>query len=403
MTASSTRQPFRCASALSLSPKVERGLAEVCDRALAALDSVPSLAVLFVSSDGIQDWPDLAEQACDRLGTECLIGCTAESVVGTGREIEGQTAVSLWLARLPGASAIPMHLTFEPTSEGGSLLGWPDALLEAWPSPASLLVLGEPFSFPADFLLERLNEEHPGVAVIGGMASAGAAPGENRVLCGRRTLDAGAAAILLSGPVGVRPLVSQGCRPIGDPFVITKAERNVIYELGGVPAVVQLHNLLISLPTHEQDMVRRGLHLGRVVNEYQEHFEYGDFLIRNVLGIDPESGAIIIGDYVRVGQTVKFHLRDWQSADADLRQMLAAVRKSGGAPGGALLFTCNGRGTRLFPEPHHDALAIREVLGDIPVAGFFAAGELGPVGGRNFMHGFTASIALFEDPTGQGE
>jgi small ligand-binding sensory domain FIST len=198
-------------------------------------------------------------------------------------------------------------------------------------------------------------------------------------------------------------LVSQGCRPIGDPFVITKAERNVIYELGGVPAVVQLHNLLISLPTHEQDMVRRGLHLGRVVNEYQEHFEYGDFLIRNVLGIDPESGAIIIGDYVRVGQTVKFHLRDWQSADADLRQMLAAVRKSGGAPGGALLFTCNGRGTRLFPEPHHDALAIREVLGDIPVAGFFAAGELGPVGGRNFMHGFTASIALFEDPTGQGE
>jgi small ligand-binding sensory domain FIST len=396
VTTVSSSSAFRCSSALSVAADINGGLAQVCEQALAALGGVPDLAVLFVSSDGMPEWAGFAEQACDRLGTECVIGCTAESVVGTGREVEGQPAVSLWLARLPATTVIPMHLTFAATAEGGSILGWPDALWDVWPSPATLLVLGEPFSFPADFLLERLNAEHPGVAVIGGMASAGAAPGENRVILGRKALDAGAVAVLVSGAVDVRALVSQGCRPIGQPLVITKAERNVIYELGGIPAIVQLHNLLITLPTHEQDMVRRGLHLGRVVSEYQERFEYGDFLIRNVIGIDRESGAIIVGDFVRVGQTVQFHLRDWHSADADLRQTLSSVRKASGQPGGALLFTCNGRGTRLFPEPHHDALAIRELLGEIPVAGLFAAGELGPVGGKNFMHGFTASIALFE-------
>lgn len=388
---------LRCAAALSTASDLQRAVSEVCDQALATLGGTPDLAVLFVSADRAAACGEIAGQVCDRLGTENLIGCTAESVAGTGREVEGETALSLWLARLPGAQVLPMHLSFARTPDGGAILGWPDELLGAWPAPATLLALGEPFSFPAEFLLERMNEDHPGLAVVGGMASGGTQPGENRLIWGRQMLSEGTVAVLLSGAVCVRTVVSQGCRPIGRHFVITRAEQNAIYELGGKPAVVQLHEVLVTLPNREQEMVRRGLHLGRVVSEYQDRYEQGDFLVRNVLGIDPESGAVVIGDYVRIGQTVKFHIRDWQTADADLRQLLAAARQqAGGRTRGGLLFTCNGRGTRMFPEPHHDAAAIGAALGDIPLAGFFAAGELGPVAGKNFVHGFTASIALFE-------
>jgi small ligand-binding sensory domain FIST len=399
----SSNQAFCCASALSTVSDCEQAVAQVCRQALGQLNGTPDLAVLFVSADRAGKCDQIAEDVCDRLGTDRLMGCTGESIVGTGQEVEGQTALSLWLARMPGTEVLPMHLAFERTVEGGSIVGWPDSLIQGWPSPASMLVLGDPFSFPADVLLDRMNEDRPGVSVIGGMASGGAAPGESRLLFGRQALDTGAVAVLLSGAIQPRSIVSQGCRPIGKHFVITKAERNVVYQLGGKPAVVQLHEILVQLPTSEQEMVRNGLHLGRVVSEYQDRFDHGDFLVRNVMGIDRESGALVIGDYVRVGQTVKFHIRDWRTADADLVQMLAESRQTAiGQPLGALLFTCNGRGTRLFPEPHHDALAIRNSFGEIPLAGFFAAGELGPVAGKNFVHGFTASIAIFDRPGSAG-
>lgn len=401
MNPSAASSSARCSSALSTARDPRRGLAEVCDQALGRLEDTPDLAVLFVSADRAAICDAIANEVCDRLGTECVVGCTAESLVGVGREVEGAAGFSLFLARLPGAQVLPMHLTFERTREGGAILGWPDALLEQWPGSPAMLLWGEPFTFPSDYLLERMNEDHPGVPVIGGMASGASQPGESRLILGRQTLPGGAAAVLLSGAVRVRSVVSQGCRPIGKHFVVTRVEQNAIYELGGKPAVVQLHEVLVTLPTREQEMVRRGLHLGRAVSEYQDRFEQGDFLVRNVLGVDPETGAVVVGDYVRVGQTVRFHIRDAQTADADLRQMLAAARQqTGGNPLGALLFTCNGRGTRVFPEPHHDAAAIGKALGDVPLAGFFAAGELGPVAGKNFVHGFTASIALFEAAAG---
>jgi small ligand-binding sensory domain FIST len=197
--------------------------------------------------------------------------------------------------------------------------------------------------------------------------------------------------------VKLHAVVSQGCRPIGRSFVVTKAERNVIFELGGKPALVQLREIFDALPTSEQRLVQRALHVGRVVSEYKERFEQGDFLIRNVVGIDAASGAIAIGDYIRPGQTVQFHIRDQEAADAELKQLLSAAKKKSRAqPAGALLFTCNGRGSRMFSQPHHDAAAIAQCLGPLPLAGFFAQGELGPIGQQNFIHGFTASVALFE-------
>jgi small ligand-binding sensory domain FIST len=370
------------------------------------------LAVLFLSADAAGVAAEITSTVCDRLGTGRLIGCTGESIVGRGREIEGQTAASLWLAKLPNVDVQPIHLTFRNTPEGPSIMGWPDSLMDGWPAATCLLLLGDPFSFPADYLLEQTNDQHPDAVVIGGMASGASVPRENRLLLGRTAYDEGAVAFLISGPVHIRSVVSQGCRPIGRPFVITKAERNVVLQLGGKPALSQLEAIFAELPTRDQELVNRGLHLGRVVSEYLDRFEQGDFLVRNVIGVDPESGAIAVGDYMRTGQTVQFHVRDWQTADAELRQLLAAVASGPRAPDscpdgqtelaraarslGALMFTCNGRGTRLFPEPHHDAIAVRDALGDIPLAGFFAAGELGPVGGKSFQHGFTASIALFE-------
>jgi small ligand-binding sensory domain FIST len=387
---------YRFASALSTLPNVEHAVRHVCVRAKADLGSAPDAAVLFVSADFADAAADVAAEACDLLGTENLIGCTGESLIGVGREVEGESAVSLWLAALPGVRVSPFRLTFEPTAEGGSLFGWPDDLMDGWPPNPFLLALGEPFSFPAEALLEQMNQQVPPVRVAGGIASGAAAPGEARVICGRQAFEDGAAVLLLAGPLRVRTVVSQGCRPIGKPLIITRAERNIVFELGGRPAFQQLEELFQTLPTRDRDLFNHGLHVGRVVSEYQDRFEYGDFLIRNVLGFDPQSGAIAVNDFLRIGQTVQFHVRDQQTADADLRELLAAARHESSTPAGGLLFSCNGRGTRLFPEPHHDAQSVRQAFGDLPLAGFFAAGELGPISGRNFVHGFTASLVLFE-------
>ncbi len=384
------------ASALSTNPNSLAALDEVVALAMEQLNDSPSLAVLFVSANHVDAAEQIAPRLCERLGTECVIGCSGESIVGVGTEVEMASAMSLWIASLPETNVQPMRLEFVRATEGGSIIGWPDDLPEAWPEGSALLALGDPFNFPPELPLERVNEEHPGVPVIGGMASTATAPGENCLFIGPKAHDDGAVAVLIHGDVAIRTVVSQGCRPIGEHLVITKAERNAIQELGGVPAYQKLIEVYETLATHEQEMLRRGLHVGRVVSEYQDSFEQGDFLVRNVMGVDQENGHIVIGDYVRPGQTIQFHLRDADTADGELQQLLAATKSSNAAnPLAALLFTCNGRGSRLFPEPNHDAEAIGSSFGQVPLAGFFAAGEMGPIGGKNFLHGFTASIAVF--------
>jgi small ligand-binding sensory domain FIST len=387
----------RFAAALSTQENTTSAVEEVCRTALAQLAAKPDVAFVFVSPHHADDLARIGEMICERIGGESLLGCTGESIVGNEREVESTPAISLWLASLPGTKLSLMHLDFEQTQEGGSFTGWPSDLPEPWPTGAAMLLLGEPFSFPADELVRRLNEDRPGVPVLGGMASGGVAPGENRLLLGRQQFDQGAVAAMIWGAVQVRSVVSQGCRPIGQPFVVTKAEGNVIHELGGAPALARLQQVFGTLSEREQIMVRQGVHVGRVLSEYQDEFQRGDFLVRNVIGADPKSGAIAIGDFVRPGQTVQFHVRDAQSADEDLRELLSAAKHGDSTQTrGALLFTCNGRGTRLFSSSDHDAGCLRDVLDQIPVAGFFAQGEIGPVGGKNFLHGFTASVALFE-------
>lgn len=391
------------ASSLSTQPQWNAAVDEICQSACQQLAATPDLAMLFVSHHYEDDFDRIGADVCDRIGCDGLLGCTGESIVGVGREVESAPAASLWLAQLPGVELTLMHLALDRTVEGGAIVGWPDQLPDVWPAGAAMFLLGEPMTFPADYLLQRLNEDQGHVPVMGGMASGASEPGQNRLFLGPRTVDSGAVAILAHGPFGMQTVVSQGCRPIGQPYVVTQADRNVILQLGGEPALTRLREVFEPLPTREQRLVQQGLHVGRVVSEYQDQFQQGDFLVRNVIGADQESGAIAIGDFVRPGQTVQFHIRDERTADDDLRQLLAQVKAPPeNGPRGALLFTCNGRGRRLFSQPHHDAIAVQNALGDIPLAGFFAQGELGPVAGKSFLHGFTASLAILE-PAGGAE
>ena len=385
----------RYASALSTRANTSEAVAEVCDRILQAELKHPDLALLFVSHHHADEWHQLPQEVWQRLQAKQLIGCSGEAIVEGPREVEERPAMALWTACLPRTRIRPIDLRFQRTSEGGAIVGWPDDLTGEWPAGAVLLLLAEPFSFPADYLVQRVNEDQPGVMVLGGMASGAAAPRQNRLFLGKETLEVGAVAVLLDGGVTVTSVVSQGCRPIGEPLVVTKAERNIIEQLGGRPALEQLQQIFMQLPNHEQQLAQRGLHLGQTVSEYKDHFEAGDFLVRNVVGIDHATGAIAVGDYVRVGTTVQFHIRDEKSAHDDLELQLQR-RRPARPPKACLLFTCNGRGTRLFSQPNHDAQMITQQLGPIPLAGFFAQGELGPVQQTNFLHGFTASLALFE-------
>jgi small ligand-binding sensory domain FIST len=389
--------PF--AAALSTRPETTQALAEVCAQVKAGLSGAPDLAMLFFSIQHAPASRELARSAKQELAPGCLLGCVGESIVGNEREVEDQPALSLWAAKFTRpVRQEPFHLMLERTPDGPTLMGWPDAFLGADPKESTVLMLGDPYTFPIDFCFQRLQQDSPGLRVLGGMASGIRGAGDCRLVLDDVVHDQGAVGVVLHGPVGLRSIVSQGCRPIGRPYLITKAQDNFILELGGRPAIDQLRELWEGLTAQEQQLVQHGLHIGRVINEYQSDFQRGDFLVRNVIGLDRNRGAVVITDRVRVGQTIQFHVRDAQTADEDLHALLQLdLQAHDKQPAGALLFTCNGRGRRLFEVADHDASAIRTEAGPIPLAGFFAQGELGPVGGRNFIHGFTASVALFEE------
>jgi small ligand-binding sensory domain FIST len=327
----------------------------------------------------------------DELDPAFLIGCGAGGVVGAGREIEEGPAAAVWAASLPEATLSTHQLEVERLDGGvAELHGLPDpgALGEA------LVVLADPYTFPTETLLAHLNDVRPGMPVLGGLASAAAA-GSASLFRDGDVVDGGAVACSLAG-IEVLTCVSQGAAPVGPEMTVTAADGNVIEELASQTAIERLREAIASLDAREQKLAAGGLLLGIVIDENQPEYERGDFLVRPIVGADPSSGTIAVGEQVRVGQTVRMHVRDGASADEDLRVALrsqvAALGDAGAA--GALLFTCNGRGSHMFEVPDHDAAAIDDALG-IPAAGFFCAGEIGPVGGRNFLHGFTATMAVF--------
>ena len=373
--------------------------AEAADRARAGLEAPCDLAFVFASGQDLSMAKWLLSEVHERLEPRALLGCGAGGTVSGGRELEDTPGIVVWGASLPAAELETMHLTAERDGAGFRLLGLPETLAAAAEdSPAgadeSLIALCDPFSFPPEELLGALERSRQHVPVLGGLASASFAGGAMLLQDGEVHAE-GAVAIRMRG-LEVLPCVSQGAGPVGPEMTITRADANVIGELAGKPAMERLGEVIASLPGKERELASSGVLIGVVIDENRPEYDRGDFLVRPIIGADRESGAIAIGEQVRVGQTVRLQVRDAASADEDMRAVLRAHAEALGPDGaaGALLFTCNGRDSHMFEVPDHDAGAVQDSLG-APTAGFFCAGEIGPVGGRNFLHGFTATMAVF--------
>jgi small ligand-binding sensory domain FIST len=351
----------------------------------------------FVTGHYADDADDILERLWLELDPQALIGCSAEGVIGGDREIERAPGIAILAAALPDVRLHPFHIG--ERSDWRQILNDQEQLIDRvgiGPQTRAIIAMGDPFTTPIDPFMAALDQHAAGVPLVGGMASSAQQPGENLLFRNDQRFDRGLVGMSLSGPIAVETIVSQGCRPIGNPMIITRSHDNVIEQLGGKPALRALQDSIGSLDPRDRELLENGLLVGRAISEYREKFGRGDFLVRNVVGVEQDKGAIAVADYVKTGQTMQFHVRDAASADEDLRLLLEARRTA--APAGGLLFSCNGRGIRLFDEPCHDIRAARRALTAAPIAGFFAAGELGPVGGKNFIHGHTASMVLFSEP-----
>jgi small ligand-binding sensory domain FIST len=386
---------MRFHSAVSEQDSALAALETILDQARESLDAEPDVAFLFFTGHHLEDADALVGRAWRELEPQALVGCSAEGVIGAEREVERKPGMALLVGSLPGVRVHAFHV-------GGD--DWHDVLsgeeefverVGCGPETRCVLGFGDPFSTPVNRLLPAFDQWAAGAPLVGGMASAARQPGGNVLVCNDAGHDGGFVGLSLSGPLSVETVVSQGCRPVGRPFVITRSRENVIEQLGGRPAMEALRATVAELDEPDRRKLANGLFVGRAISEYRETFGRGDFLVRNVIGVDQETGALAVTDYVRTGQTVQFHVRDAATASEDLAAMLEAQSAAPNRPAGGLLFSCNGRGSRMFRQACHDVGAARRAMPQTPLAGFFAAGELGPVGGKNFIHGHTASFALF--------
>ncbi len=390
-------------SAVSDSPSFTEAVNQASEQILANLDGQrPDLAVVFISSHHAPSYftaPEVFEQA---LGAKVLIGCSAAGVIGGGQEVERRPGIAISAAILPGVDLTPFHLNQDE-------LPSPDAGPEAWQEllginpedcPA-IMLLPDPFTLRSDHLLAGLDFAYPSAVKIGGLASGGGQPGTNALFMNDESVRSGAVGVAFTGDLAVETVVAQGCRPIGEPLVVTKSEINVISKLGDQTPLEVLRDLFDAAETREQRLIRRSLQIGIIMDRLAQDRSEGEFLIRNVLGADEEDGTLAVGELVQEGQVVQFFVRDAQAADEDLRMMLEEYidNLEGDVPASALLFSCLGRGQYLYGSPDHDTTMFTDMVADIPIAGFFSNGEIGPIGDQTFLHGYSASFALFSQPS----
>lgn len=372
----------RCGAGISVHRDPVAAAEEAC--ASCGLPS-PDLAIAFLTPAYAGGVGRALDRVAERLSPKAFLGLTAAGVISGRREIEEGPALAVWAGAFEGGRVS----VFYARARGGAESYRFDDLPEV-SEKSTVLLFPDPYTTPVGELLGRLGGA---AAVLGGVVSGATRAGGNHLRRDGEHHRSGCVGAVLEG-VDVRPAVSQGCRPIGRPFVVTRAEENVIHLLAGRPAVERLQEVVSALSPDDKKLIRGGIHVGLVMEEAQERYAHGDFLIRNVLGVDPDAGALAISDQVRVGQTLQFHVRDASSAREDLDRILSRASESGPVAG-ALLFSCGGRGSRFFGEPDVDARIVQERLGPLPLAGFFAGGEIGPVGRRSHLHGYTASLALF--------
>ncbi len=390
---------MKWASAISRNASFDDAVLECAGRVRDQLGAGPvSLALAFVSPHFAAYYHRLPEEIDRHLGAEVFLGCSGGGVIGGFEEIEGAPALALTAARLPGVNVTPVHLDGLLPDLDGSPDAWERFVGVDPADEPEFVLLGDPFSVPVRALLAGLDYAYPAAAKIGGLVSGGTSPGTNALFLGDEVLTSGAVGIALSGDVTVDTVVAQGCRPVGGLFNITRCEGGLLYELDDRPAFEVLQDLFRSLGERDRRLASSALFVGILMNELEEAPEVGDFLIRNLTGVDPSSGAIAIGENLQEGMRLRFHVRDADTSTEDLHTLLSSYTKNLRDPeavSGALLFSCLGRGIGLYREPDHDSGVLREHLGDVPTGGFFCNGEIGPVGGATFLHGYTSSLALF--------
>jgi len=384
------------ASAIRQSESVLTAVVQAFEAAAAGLREPISLVVVFFSCPQASTMSEIiSAKLAEHAPGAVVVGCSAESVLGIKTELESETAASVFILAGLEQSPRAFHVEYQPTADGPSIFGLPDELLDGRAAGSGLILLADPFTFPMDLLMQRVAEEAPGLPILGGYASGVTGPGDCGLILNGQASCRGAVGILLPPEIHIEPVVSQGCRPIGEPMIVTKIDDEVLLSLSGYPALQQLRRLYEQSPTRDQELMLKSLLIGRAIHEYHDRLDHGDFLVRQCLGVDDTREGIVLTERIRAGQTVQFHVRDSETADADLQAAFKRVSVKRGTPLGALMFTCNGRGSNLFRAPHHDAMVFDRYFSQVPLAGFFAAGEFGPIGVNSFLHGFTATAALF--------
>lgn len=389
---------LRFSNSLSTEPEAETAEERTVAALLDALGGPPDLLIFFSTHHYATALEGLGSRLQAATGARTVAGCTGHSLAGGGQEVEGRPSLVLWGACLGDTRVHVEHLSARAGGNGAVNFHGSPRINQA--HRAGLVLLADPFTFPAHLYLPELSGEFPDLPIVGGMASGGQGPHQNLLWRGGECLDHGALALSIEGDVVLETVVSQGCRPVGEPLVVTACDGPVIQSLRGKRADKALFEVLESLPERDKELFKRGAHVGMAIDPTRSRFEAEDLLVRNLRGIDPKQGAVIVGDdSLRVGMTVQFMVRDATSASDELDRLLRdrAGRWSPAAgEAGALLFTCGGRGTSLFRTANHDAGAVQEHLGPgLPLAGFACAGEIGPISGQTFLHGFTACTALF--------
>ena len=368
------------------------------------VDQVIDLAIVFLSTQCAPYAEALVAGLRHALNIKTLIGCSAENVISPDCEHDNEAAITLLAARLPNVQVTPFYLRVNSVESWNKMMDSTEtfrAALTVPAAPALFVLLADPFSAPVESLLEAFNTYYAGVPVVGGLASSAHQAGDNVLIMNDQVAHVGAVGLALSGALTADIVVSQGCRPIGPTYKVTGASEDLIFSLNGGSPLKQVQAMVDELAESERALLHNGLFIGRAVHKPSAATEdvlgRGDFLIRAVMGVDQTTGAISVSDQLKDGEIVQFHVRDARTAEEDLELMLTPQAFSD-APAGALLFSCNGRGMRLFDHPNGDIRVIQEALAEddlIPVSGFFCAGEFGPIGNRNFLHSHTASMVLF--------
>jgi small ligand-binding sensory domain FIST len=384
------------ASALSERVDPSEAAKEAVAAARDALGAEPSLALVFVSTLHARSYAAIASELAALLPDCVVAGCSALGVIGGGREVERREAISVTLAHLP-APARAFHLEALPKDDAA----W-ERVTGIAPSAhdgATFLLLLDPFSTDAEELLARLDVVYPRAVKLGGVASGANNPGEAGLFYRGALLRDGVVGVSLPSPLVVHAVVAQGCRPIGEPMIITRSRDSVIQELNVGRPMDALQRTFKGLPPRDAELGRHSLYVGIEMRSGGHRYEQGDFLVREVAGFDPQSGAMRISGRCQDYQVIQFHLRDAKTATDELERRVTDVSRRLGsrAASGALLFSCVGRGQALYGVANHDSDLLRRVLGPIPIGGFFGAGEIGPVGGQSFLHGYTSSIAVLSD------